>query len=275
MAFDGVLRAFSRKGPLHFYAENAKLWFAVLPLACRNNAGMFDFPVPLRPVSGDWLGASACFRGLSGHFPVCLLFVSAEEGAVFQKLKHGLGRGGPIMCFSRWPRGWLKHEKSHTEQEVRFKNLKHTDNGRRQGGGHGQKCCGNGVGHSGGRLRRNGSTPAETGRPATATGGRTVATESWLVGIQKLKHGLGCGGPIMCFSRWPRGWLKHEKSHTERKVCFKNLKHTDNGRRQGGGHGQKCCGNGVGHGGGRRNGSTSVAGARLHTDNDRRQGGAE
>ena len=151
MAFDGVLRAFSRKGPLHFYTENAKLWFAVLPLACRNNAGMFDFPVPLRPVSGDWLWASACFRGLSGHFPVCLLFVSAEEGAVFQKLKHGLGRGGPIMCFSRWPRGWLKHEKSHTEQKVRFKNLKHgggrrngstsvagarlhTDNDRRQGG---------------------------------------------------------------------------------------------------------------------------------------------
>ena len=54
------------------------------------------------------------------------------------------------MCFSRWPRGWLKHEKSHTEQEVRFKNLKHTDNGRRQGGGHGQKCCGNGVGPGGG-----------------------------------------------------------------------------------------------------------------------------
>ena len=59
----------------------------------------------------------------------------------------------------------------------------------------------------------------------------------------------------MRFSRWPRGWLKHEKSHTERKVCFINLK----------------------HGGGRlrRNGSTSVAGARLHTGNDRRQGGAE
>ena len=150
MAFDGVLRAFSRKGPLHFYAENAKLWFAVLPLACRNNAGMFDFPVPLRPVSGDWLGASACFRGLSGHFPVCLLFVSAEEGAVFQKLKHGLGRGGPIMRFSRWPRGWLKHESSHTERKACFKNLKHTDNGRRQGGGHGQKCCGNGVGPGGG-----------------------------------------------------------------------------------------------------------------------------
>ena len=57
----------------------------------------------------------------------------------------------------------------------------------------------------------------------------------------------------MRFSRWPRGWLKHEKSHTEQEVRFKNLK----------------------HGGGRRNGSTSVAGARLHTDNDRRQGGAE
>ncbi len=204
MAFDGVLRAFPRKGPLHFYTENAKLWFAVLPLACRNNAGMFDFPVPLRPVSGDWLGASACFRGLSGHFPVCLLFVSAEEGAVFQKLKHGLGCGGPIMRFSQGTRGWLKHEKSHTEQKACFKNLK----------------------HGGGRFRRTGSTPAETGRPATATGGRTVATESWLVGIQKLKHGLGRGGPIMCFSRWPRRWLKHEKSHTEQEVRFKNLKHT-------------------------------------------------
>ena len=57
----------------------------------------------------------------------------------------------------------------------------------------------------------------------------------------------------MRFSQGTRGWLKHESSHTERKACFKNLK----------------------HGGGRRNGSTSVAGARLHTDNDRRQGGAE
>lgn len=65
MTFDGVLRAFSRKGPLHFYTENAKLWFAVLPLACRNNAGMFDFPVPLRPFSCVSL---VCFRGGRGGF---------------------------------------------------------------------------------------------------------------------------------------------------------------------------------------------------------------
>lgn len=38
------------------------------------------------------------------------------------------------MCFSRWPSRWLKHESSHTERKVRFKNLKHTDNDRRQGG---------------------------------------------------------------------------------------------------------------------------------------------
>ena len=46
------------------------------------------------------------------------------------------------MRFNQGTRGWLKHESSHTEQEVRFKNLKHTGrDGATSGSYRGPNCC--------------------------------------------------------------------------------------------------------------------------------------